>query len=112
MLGLAYIALIVYFYATGRTMLGTAALFGAAFGILIERGQICFTSAFRDLWISGRATMTKAIAVGMAVSSVATLIVILVYGLDPITKLPPRAPLSADCSSGWVLSWPAVAKPA
>lgn len=87
MLGLAYIALIVYFYATGRTMLGTAALFGAAFGILIERGQICFTSAFRDLWISGRATMTKAIAVGMAVSSAATLIVILVYGLDPITKI-------------------------
>lgn len=87
MLGLAYIALIVYFYVTGRTMLGTAALFGAAFGILIERGQICFTSAFRDLWISGRATMTKAIAVGMAVSSVATLIVILVYGLDPITKI-------------------------
>lgn len=87
MLGLAYIVLIVYFYATGRTMLGTAALFGAAFGILIERGQICFTSAFRDLWISGRATMTKAIAVGMAVSSVATLVVILVYGLDPITKI-------------------------
>ncbi|MGG3308176.1 selenium metabolism membrane protein YedE/FdhT [Paenibacillus lautus] len=86
-LGLAYIALIVYFYATGRTMLGTAALFGTAFGILIERGQICFTSAFRDLWISGRATMTKAIVVGMAVSSVATLIVILVYGLDPITKI-------------------------
>nr|WP_082926903.1 selenium metabolism membrane protein YedE/FdhT [Paenibacillus tuaregi] len=86
-LGLAYIGLIVYFYANGRTMLGTAALFGAAFGILIERGQICFTSAFRDLWISGRATMTKAIAVGMAVSSAATLVIILVYGLDPITKI-------------------------
>jgi len=86
-LGLAYIALIVYFYITGHTMLGTAALFGAAFGILIERGQICFTSAFRDLWISGRATMTKAIILGMAISSVATLIIILVYGLDPITKI-------------------------
>ena len=68
-------------------MLGTAALFGAAFGILIERGQICFTSAFRDLWISGRATMTKAITLGMAVSSVATLVIILVYGLEPITKI-------------------------
>ncbi|MNH89634.1 putative inner membrane protein [compost metagenome] len=86
-LGIAYIGLIVYLYANGHTMLGTAAIFGAAFGILIERGQICFTSAFRDLWISGRATMTKAIAVGMAVSSVATLIIILVYGLDPITKI-------------------------
>lgn len=86
-LALAYAALIVYFYVTGKTMLGTAALFGAAFGILIERGQICFTSAFRDLWISGRATMTKAITVGMAVSSVATLVILLAYGLDPITKI-------------------------
>ncbi|MFC7678764.1 selenium metabolism membrane protein YedE/FdhT [Paenibacillus sp. GCM10028914] len=86
-IGLAYTGLIVYFFVTGRNMLGTAALFGAAFGILIERGQICFTSAFRDLWISGRATMTKAITLGMAISSVATLIIILVYGLDPITKI-------------------------
>lgn len=87
MIGLAYTGLIVYFFVTGRNMLGTAALFGAAFGILIERGQICFTSAFRDLWISGRATMTKAITLGMAISSVATLIIILVYGIDPITKI-------------------------
>ncbi|WP_422658785.1 selenium metabolism membrane protein YedE/FdhT [Paenibacillus sp. EC2-1] len=86
-IGLAYTGLIVYFFVTGRNMLGTAALFGAAFGILIERGQICFTSAFRDLWISGRATMTKAITLGMAISSVATLIIILVYGIDPITKI-------------------------
>lgn len=86
-IGLAYTGLIVYFFATGRNMLGTAALFGAAFGILIERGQICFTSAFRDLWISGRATMTKAITLGMAISSVATMIIILVYGLDPVTKI-------------------------
>lgn len=87
MIGLAYTGLIFYFFVTGRNMLGTAALFGAAFGILIERGQICFTSAFRDLWISGRATMTKAITLGMAISSVATLIIILVYGMDPITKI-------------------------
>ncbi|WP_144939808.1 selenium metabolism membrane protein YedE/FdhT [Paenibacillus sp. 32O-W] len=84
---LAYAGLIVYFFLTGRTMLGVAAIFGAAFGILIERGQICFTSAFRDLWISGRATMTKAISFGMAISSVATLAIILAYGLDPITKI-------------------------
>ncbi|CAI6024110.1 selenium metabolism membrane protein YedE/FdhT [Cohnella sp. JJ-181] len=83
----AYGALIVYFFVTGHRMLGVAALFGALFGILIERGQICFTSAFRDLWISGRATMTKAILVGMAISSVATLIVIETYGLDPVTKM-------------------------
>ena len=87
LLALAYVGLIVYFYADGKTMLGTAALFGAGFGILIERGQICFTSAFRDLWISGRATMTKAITLGMAVSSVVTLIIIVAGGMDPITKI-------------------------
>jgi len=87
LVAIAYAALIVYFFLTGKTMLGVAAIFGAAFGILIERGQICFTSAFRDLWISGRATMTKAITLGMAISAVSTLIVILVYGIDPITKV-------------------------
>ncbi|QCT02912.1 protein of unknown function DUF395 YeeE/YedE [Paenibacillus algicola] len=86
-LGFLYLGLIIYFYASNQFMLGTAALFGAVFGILIERGQICFTSAFRDLWISGRATMTKAITLGMAVSAIATLIIILVAGLDPVTKL-------------------------
>lgn len=84
---LLYAVLIVYFFAAGHSMLGVAALFGALFGILIERGQICFTAAFRDLWISGRATMTKAILVGMAISSVATLLILLVNGMDPITKI-------------------------
>lgn len=86
-IGSAYLALIVYFFAAGRPMLGTAAAFGAAFGILIERGQICFTSAFRDLWLSGRSTMTKAILVGMAVSAAATLAILLIWGMEPITKV-------------------------
>lgn len=84
---LAYVALIVYFFITGKTMLGVAALFGALFGILIERGQICFTSAFRDLWLSGRGLMAKAIIAGMAISSIITLIIILVYGIQPITQV-------------------------
>lgn len=86
-IALAYTGLILYFFLTGKPMLGVAAIFGAFFGILIERGQICFTSAFRDLWISGRGMMAKAIIIAMAVSSIATLIVILIYGLDPITQI-------------------------
>ncbi|GGB46509.1 selenium metabolism membrane protein YedE/FdhT [Virgibacillus dakarensis] len=84
---LVYAGLIFYFFLTGKPMLGVAALFGAFFGILIERGQICFTSAFRDLWISGRGIMAKAIIAGMAVSSVITLIIMLIYGLEPITQI-------------------------
>jgi uncharacterized protein len=50
--------------------LGLAALFGVAFGVIIERAQICFTSAFRDLWLTGRSQMAKAIIIGMAVSTI------------------------------------------
>lgn len=71
-----YAGIIVYFLATGNSLLAVGALAGALFGILIERGQICFTSAFRDLWISGRAVMSKAIAVGMIISVIVTFIFI------------------------------------
>lgn len=50
--------------------LGLAALFGLAFGLIIERAQVCFTSAFRDMWLTGRTQMAKAIIIGMAVSSI------------------------------------------
>ncbi|QDF68259.1 selenium metabolism membrane protein YedE/FdhT [Shewanella sp. SNU WT4] len=50
--------------------LGLALLFGVGFGLLIERAQICFTSAFRDMWITGRTQMAKAIILGMAVSAI------------------------------------------
>lgn len=53
-----------------RPKLGLAMLFGVGFGLLIERAQICFTSAFRDLWITGRTQMAKAIIAGMAVSAI------------------------------------------
>ena len=82
-----YGGLTVYFFATGQKYLGLGALFGLAFGILIERGQICFTSAFRDLFLVGRSVMAKAILIGMAVSSIFTIIIISVYDLTPITQI-------------------------
>ena len=47
-----------------------AMLFGLGFGICIERAQVCFTSAFRDMWITGRGLLAKAIIIGMAVSAI------------------------------------------
>lgn len=87
LLAVGYTGLIIYFFIIGKPLLGFAALFGAAFGILIERGQICFTSAFRDLWVSGRALMAKAIAAGMAISTLFTFFIIMYYGLEPVTKI-------------------------
>jgi len=86
-IAIAYIGLLGYFFATGQKLLGLGALFGLAFGILIERGQICFTAAFRDLFLVGRSLMAKAIIVGMAVSSILTFIIISIYGLTPITQI-------------------------
>jgi uncharacterized membrane protein YedE/YeeE len=61
-------------WATARMFvtprLGLAALFGVAFGLIVERAQICFTSAFRDLWLTGRTHMAKAILLGIAVSTI------------------------------------------
>lgn len=56
--------------AMNQPKLGLAMLFGVGFGLLIERAQICFTSAFRDMWITGRTMMAKAIIAGMAVSAI------------------------------------------
>ncbi len=53
--------------AMNQPKLGLAMLFGVGFGLLIERAQICFTSAFRDMWITGRTHMAKAIIISMAV---------------------------------------------
>ncbi len=86
-LALTYSSMVIYFFTSGQTRLGFGALFGALFGILIERGQICFTSAFRDLWIMGRAVMSKAIIAGMALSAVITIVFIGVYDVTPTTQI-------------------------
>jgi len=57
-------------FVVGSTKLGIAMLFGSAFGLIIAKAQICFTSAFRDLFITGRSQMARAIVIAMAVSSI------------------------------------------
>ncbi|GMB00570.1 selenium metabolism membrane protein YedE/FdhT [Pelosinus sp. IPA-1] len=59
-----------------------ATCFGFGFGFLIQKGQICFTSAFRDLWLIGRSTMTKALVWGMVVQTIITA-VFLANGMPP-----------------------------
>lgn len=84
---LSCLSLVMYLFYSGKTQLGLGALFGMAFGILVERGQICFTAAFRDLWLLGKATLTKAIVIGMVISSVITLFIISNTDLNPITQI-------------------------
>lgn len=73
----------IYILLNVSIKLGFGLLFGLAFGILIERSQLCFTSAFRDLWISGRTLILKAIIFGMLASTLGTYSFIQA-GLTPI----------------------------
>lgn len=71
-LAIIFIAIIARYFTNDLTKLAWAGVFGWIFGWLIEKGQICFTSAFRDLWISGRTTILKALIVGMAIQAIGT----------------------------------------
>lgn len=93
--------------------LGIALLFGVAFGLLIERAQICFTSAFRDLWITGRAYMAKAIILGMLVSTIGVFAFIESGATPKIFWAGPNAilggllfgfgiVLAGGCETGWM----------
>lgn len=44
--------------------------FGLAFGFVLQRGRICFASAFRDLFLLGHGRTMKGVLCGLAVASV------------------------------------------
>ena len=88
-------------------------LFGIAFGLLIERAQICFTSAFRDMWITGRTVMAKAIIFGMAASAIGIFSYVQLGMAPKIMWAGPNAAiggllfgfgivLAGGCETGWM----------
>nr|WP_307773497.1 selenium metabolism membrane protein YedE/FdhT [Providencia stuartii] len=94
-------------------VLGIAILCGIGFGLLIERAQICFTSAFRDLWITGRTHMAKAIIIGMAVSAIGIFSYVQLGATPKILWAGPNAViggllfgfgivLAGGCETGWM----------
>ncbi|GKX53750.1 hypothetical protein SOASR029_40590 [Budvicia aquatica] len=98
---------------TDSPKLGLAMLFGLGFGLLIERAQICFTSAFRDLWITGRTHMAKAIIIGMAVSAIGIFSYVQMGAQPKILWAGPNAVLggllfgfgivlAGGCETGWM----------
>ena len=67
-IGIMIWALYLIFVANS-VKLGVAMLFVAAFGLIIAKAQICFTSAFRDIFTTGRSELAIAIIIGMAVAT-------------------------------------------
>lgn len=105
--------LVLGLWLQGKVILAISALFGVAFGMLIERGQICFTSAFRDLWVSGRGIMAKALSIGMIISTIVTF-VFLNQGMSPVLQVATPGTfiggllfgigivLAGGCETGWM----------
>lgn len=110
---LAIAALFVAWRFEVSLVLGMACLFGLLFGGLIERSQICFTSAARDLWTTGRTQAALGILLGMAAACVGTFAAIH-NGLPPkIFWMGPNAViggvlfgigivLAGGCETGWM----------
>ena len=94
-------------------VLGLAVLFGIFFGAVIERGQICFTSAARDLWTTGRTRIAYGILLGMVVACLGTFGVIALGATPKIFWMGPNATLggllfgigivlAGGCETGWM----------
>ena len=115
-LGLA-VLMVALLFAAWRfevsLVLGLATLFGLVFGGLIERAQICFTSAARDLWTTGRTQAATGILLGMAVACLGTFGAIQLGMAPKIFWMGPNAViggllfgvgivLAGGCETGWM----------
>ena len=94
-------------------ILAIAMLFGVGFGFVISRAQICFTSAFRDLFITGRGYMAKAVIIGMMVSTIGVFSYIMLGVAPKIMWAGPNAMIggflfglgiviAGGCECGWM----------
>jgi uncharacterized membrane protein YedE/YeeE len=54
----------------GMTKHAGLLLFGAAFGVIFQRSRLCFTSAFREILVSGNGTLMKWVLLSVALGTV------------------------------------------
>ncbi|WP_066456118.1 selenium metabolism membrane protein YedE/FdhT [Castellaniella caeni] len=115
-LGLLVAALAIAFAAwrfDTSAVLGLAVVFGLFFGGVIERAQICFTSAARDLWTTGRTKIAYGILLGMIVACFGTFGAIALGVAPKIYWMGPNAViggflfgigivLAGGCETGWM----------
>lgn len=112
LLAVALIALT--FYAGGtEAAFAVMLLFGIGFGFLIQRGRICFTSAFREMWITRQGDLGRALAFSMMISTIGFAVLIyngiggnlqfihpgiliggILFGIGIV--------LAGGCESGWI----------
>ncbi|MDV2490918.1 MULTISPECIES: selenium metabolism membrane protein YedE/FdhT [Campylobacter] len=89
-----------------------ALIFGIAFGFIISKGQICFTSCFRDLFLFGRDTAAKGAFFGMIIATLIVFVLMLNGYNSKIISFSPAVAIGAflfgfgivfagGCECGW-----------
>ncbi len=78
-----------------QSLLALALIFGFVFGFVISRGQICFTSCFRDLFLFGRDNAIKGALIGMIIASLIAFAFILQGHTSKLIELSPAVAVGA-----------------
>jgi uncharacterized membrane protein YedE/YeeE len=45
-------------------------IFGSCFGFVLQKSRFCFTASFRDIWITGSTSLTKAVLIALAITTI------------------------------------------
>jgi uncharacterized protein len=97
LLGVIVLVAIIYWatqwYYSSDTSLNVRAIVivaGFAMGFIMHRSRLCFARAFREPFVTGEATMTKAIMLGILVAVPMAAILFKGKVLDPYLAIPPR----------------------
>jgi len=69
LLALALLALPFVYASGGYHAQGVFLLFGVVFGVVFQRSRLCLVRAFREPFMTGDAEHTRAVALGLAVST-------------------------------------------
>lgn len=59
-----------WYLSGGNVRLGLFWMFGILFGVVLQRSRFCFTAAFRDPWLTGSTSLTRAVLVAFAIGTI------------------------------------------
>lgn len=45
-------------------------IFGSCFGFVLQKARFCYTASFRDPWITGSTSITKAVMIALAITTI------------------------------------------
>ena len=66
----AIIIAVAVFLNTQSSMVAFFWIIGIAFGVILQKGRFCFTASMRDPYLTGSTSLTRAVIIAMAVTTI------------------------------------------